>query len=78
MLMIIAFQTAVSNFRPDSVLGDGGFGSVFKGWMYEQSFIATKPGTGIGIAVKKLHQESFQGHREWQVRLFSFCFIFDR
>ncbi|KAL1558678.1 putative serine/threonine-protein kinase pbl10 [Salvia divinorum] len=58
-------KVATRNFRPDSVLGGGGFGSVFKGWIDENSFTATKPGTGMVIAVKKLHQESFQGHREW-------------
>ncbi|XP_071720258.1 receptor-like cytoplasmic kinase 176 [Rutidosis leptorrhynchoides] len=58
-------KMATRNFRPDSVLGEGGFGSVFKGWIDEQTFAATKPGTGIVIAVKKLNQESFQGHREW-------------
>ncbi|KAF5798334.1 putative non-specific serine/threonine protein kinase [Helianthus annuus] len=49
------------------MLGEGGFRLVFKGWIDEQSFTATKPGTGIVIAVKKLRQESFQGHREWWV-----------
>ncbi|KAD3338545.1 hypothetical protein E3N88_34066 [Mikania micrantha] len=58
-------KMATRNFRPDSVLGEGGFGSVFKGWIDEQSFAAAKPGTGVVIAVKKLNQESFQGHREW-------------
>ncbi|XP_041995214.1 probable serine/threonine-protein kinase PBL10 [Salvia splendens] len=58
-------KVATRNFRPDSVLGGGGFGSVFKGWIDENSFTATKPGTGMVVAVKKLHQESFQGHREW-------------
>ncbi|XP_022134549.1 receptor-like cytoplasmic kinase 176 [Momordica charantia] len=58
-------KTATRNFRPDSVLGEGGFGSVFKGWIDEQSFAATKPGTGLVIAVKRLNQEGFQGHREW-------------
>ncbi|KVH94630.1 Concanavalin A-like lectin/glucanase, subgroup [Cynara cardunculus var. scolymus] len=58
-------RTATRNFRPDSVLGEGGFGSVFKGWIDEQSFAAAKPGTGVVIAVKRLNQESFQGHREW-------------
>lgn len=60
-------KNATRNFRPDSVLGEGGFGSVFKGWIDEQSFMATKPGTGIVIAVKRLNQEGFQGHREWLV-----------
>ncbi|KAJ4827369.1 putative serine/threonine-protein kinase pbl9 [Turnera subulata] len=58
-------KMATRNFRPDSVLGEGGFGSVFKGWIDEHSFAAAKPGTGIVIAVKRLNQESFQGHREW-------------
>ncbi|MCL7048496.1 hypothetical protein MKW94_003565, partial [Papaver nudicaule] len=58
-------KTATRNFRPDSVLGEGGFGSVFKGWIDENTFTATKPGTGIVIAVKRLNQEGLQGHREW-------------
>ncbi|KAM0035207.1 putative transferase [Helianthus debilis subsp. tardiflorus] len=51
---------AASNFRPDSVLGEGGFGTVFKGWIDEQSFTATKPGTGIVIAVKSFIKKVFK------------------
>lgn len=58
---------ATRNFCPDSVLGEGGSGSVFKGWIDEHSFTATKPGTGMGIAVKRLNQDSFQGQGEWLV-----------
>uniref|UniRef100_A0ACD5XHT1 Uncharacterized protein n=1 Tax=Avena sativa TaxID=4498 RepID=A0ACD5XHT1_AVESA len=58
-------RTATRNFRPDSVLGEGGFGSVFKGWVDETTFAPARPGTGMVIAVKKLNQEGFQGHREW-------------
>ncbi|KAK9282759.1 hypothetical protein L1049_010980 [Liquidambar formosana] len=58
-------RTATRNFRPDSVLGEGGFGCVFKGWIDEHSFTAAKPGTGMVIAVKRLNQEGFQGHKEW-------------
>ncbi|KAG0464356.1 hypothetical protein HPP92_020425 [Vanilla planifolia] len=58
-------KTATRNFRPDCVLGEGGFGSVFKGWIDEQMFRAAKSGTEMVIAVKRLNQESFQGHREW-------------
>lgn len=60
-------RMATRNFRPDSVLGEGGFGSVFKGWIDENSFAAAKAGTGMVIAVKRLNQEGFQGHREWLV-----------
>ncbi|XP_057480768.1 receptor-like cytoplasmic kinase 176 [Actinidia eriantha] len=58
-------KMATRNFRPDSVLGEGGFGSVYKGWIDENSFAAAKPGTGMVIAVKRLNLEGFQGHKEW-------------
>ncbi|XP_006576543.1 receptor-like cytoplasmic kinase 176 isoform X2 [Glycine max] len=58
-------KMATKNFCPDSVLGEGGFGSVFKGWIDEHSLAVTRAGTGMVVAVKKLNQESFQGHKEW-------------
>ncbi|XP_054795527.1 probable serine/threonine-protein kinase PBL9 [Prosopis cineraria] len=58
-------KTATRNFRTDSVLGEGGFGSVYKGWIDEHSLIPAKPGTGMVIAVKRLNQDGFQGHKEW-------------
>ncbi|KAE8732295.1 putative serine/threonine-protein kinase NAK [Hibiscus syriacus] len=61
----VSVHLTPGNFRPDSVLGEGGFGSVFKGWIDENSFAASKPGTGLVIAVKRLNQEGFQGHKEW-------------
>ncbi|KAJ8899819.1 hypothetical protein K2173_019520 [Erythroxylum novogranatense] len=58
-------KIATRNFRPDSVVGEGGFGSVFKGWIDEHTDKAMKPGTGLVIAVKRLNQEGLQGHKEW-------------
>ncbi|XP_028757107.1 probable serine/threonine-protein kinase PBL10 [Neltuma alba] len=58
-------KTATRNFRPDSVLGEGGFGSVYKGWIDEHTLIPAKPGTGMVIAVKRLNQDGLQGHKEW-------------
>lgn len=55
-------KAATRNFRSDTLLGEGGFGCVFKGWVDEQGF---RPGTGIVIAVKKLNLEGLQGHKEW-------------
>lgn len=49
------------------MLGEGGFGAVFKGWIDERSLTPTRPGTGMVIAVKRLNQEGPQGHREWLV-----------
>ncbi|XP_042515886.1 probable serine/threonine-protein kinase PBL3 [Macadamia integrifolia] len=58
-------RNATRNFRPDSLLGEGGFGCVFKGWVDEQTLAATKPGSGMVVAVKKLKPDGFQGHKEW-------------
>ncbi|VFQ94059.1 unnamed protein product [Cuscuta campestris] len=58
-------RTATRNFRSDSLLGEGGFGYVFKGWIDEHTFAPCRPGTGMVVAVKKLKLESPQGHREW-------------
>lgn len=60
-------KNATRNFRPDSLLGEGGFGYVFKGWINESTFTAAKPGSGMVVAVKKLKPEGFQGHKEWLV-----------
>ncbi|KAJ4961557.1 hypothetical protein NE237_021467 [Protea cynaroides] len=60
-------KNATRNFRPDSLLGEGGFGYVFKGWIDEQTLAAARPGSGMVIAVKKLKPEGFQGHKEWLV-----------
>jgi hypothetical protein len=61
-------KSATRNFRPDSLLGEGGFGSVYKGWIDEHGTTAAKAGTGLTVAVKQLNQEGLQGHKEWLVR----------
>ncbi|XP_058086551.1 probable serine/threonine-protein kinase PBL10 isoform X1 [Magnolia sinica] len=58
-------KSATRKFCPDSVLGEGGFGLVFKGWIDEHTFAATKSGTGVVIVVKRINQEGYQGHKEW-------------
>ncbi|KAF7112313.1 hypothetical protein RHSIM_RhsimUnG0242200 [Rhododendron simsii] len=58
-------KNATRNFRPDSLLGEGGFGYVYKGWIDETTPTAAKPGSGMVVAVKKLKPEGFQGHKEW-------------
>ncbi|XP_061342406.1 probable serine/threonine-protein kinase PBL3 isoform X1 [Gastrolobium bilobum] len=63
--MFNELKNATRNFRPDSLLGEGGFGYVYKGWIDEHTFTAAKPGSGIIVAVKKLKPEGLQGHKEW-------------
>ncbi|KAM3317182.1 hypothetical protein ACQJBY_035054 [Aegilops geniculata] len=62
----LELKTATKNFRPDSMLGEGGFGRVYKGWVDEKTMNPTKSGTGMVVAVKKLNSESMQGYEEWQ------------
>ncbi|KAL2557286.1 Protein kinase 2B [Forsythia ovata] len=58
-------KNATKNFCVDSLIGEGGFGYVFKGWINENTLAPSKPGTGTVVAIKKLKMNSFQGHREW-------------
>ncbi|KAL3644553.1 Serine/threonine-protein kinase pbl34 [Castilleja foliolosa] len=58
-------KLATRNFRPESLLGEGGFGCVFKGWIEENGTAPVKPGTGLTVAVKTLNHDGFQGHKEW-------------
>uniref|UniRef100_UPI004063C3EA putative serine/threonine-protein kinase PBL17 n=1 Tax=Tasmannia lanceolata TaxID=3420 RepID=UPI004063C3EA len=55
-------RLATKNFRPDQILGEGGFGIVYKGLIDEN----VRPGYEFTlVAVKELDREGFQGDREW-------------
>ncbi|KAL8104274.1 putative serine/threonine-protein kinase PBL16 isoform X2 [Apium graveolens] len=56
-------KTVTSNFRQDNMLGGGGFGSVYKGFISDDKNEEPEP---IPVAVK-VHDgdNSYQGHREW-------------
>ncbi|KAM1587649.1 hypothetical protein ACFX1X_027115 [Malus domestica] len=59
-------KAATRNFKSDAVLGEGGFGIVFKGWVDEKTLQPSKAGTGMMVAIKKLNPENGQGFQEWQ------------
>ncbi|KAK7406922.1 hypothetical protein VNO78_08558 [Psophocarpus tetragonolobus] len=59
-------KAATRSFRSDALLGEGGFGKVYKGWVHERTLTPTKAGSGMVVAVKKLNPESLQGLHEWQ------------
>ncbi|GAB2283483.1 Probable serine/threonine-protein kinase pbl3 [Dionaea muscipula] len=58
-------KSATKNFRPESLIGEGGFGCVFKGWIDPNTSALAKPGSGIVVAIKRLRSGSYQGHKEW-------------
>ncbi|XP_075655247.1 putative serine/threonine-protein kinase PIX13 isoform X1 [Castanea sativa] len=66
MFTLAELKSATRNFRPDTVLGEGGFGRVFKGWVDETTYAPSKVGIGIAVAVKKSSPDSPQGLQEWQ------------
>ncbi|KAL3538971.1 hypothetical protein ACH5RR_002337 [Cinchona calisaya] len=59
-------KAATRNFRSDGILGEGGFGRVYKGRLHEKS---TSNNRGSLIAVKRLKPESMQGIQEWQTEI---------
>ncbi|KAI4314647.1 hypothetical protein L6164_027535 [Bauhinia variegata] len=59
-------RTASKNFKPDTLLGEGGFGKVYKGWLDEKTLTPARAGSGMVVAIKKLNPESMQGFQEWQ------------
>jgi serine/threonine protein kinase len=61
-------RAVTRGFKPEMVLGEGGFGRVYKGWADERSLNPAKSSAGVVVAVKKLNPESVQGLQEWQVR----------
>ncbi|KAL6131469.1 hypothetical protein ACLB2K_069844 [Fragaria x ananassa] len=63
-------KTATRNFGPDTVVGEGGFGPVFKGWIDQNSLAASEPGTGMAVAIKRLNQNSMQGREEWSKEVY--------
>ncbi|KAK1554610.1 hypothetical protein Q3G72_014695 [Acer saccharum] len=69
MFTLQELKQTTKNFRPDSMLGEGGFGRVFKGWVDEKTYGPTKAGTGIAVAVKKSNPDSPQGLEEWQAEV---------
>lgn len=72
---VIAFtlfelETITRSFRSDYILGEGGFGTVYKGYIDENVRVGLK---SLPVAVKVLNKEGLQGHREWLVGSLSVC-----
>eukprot|EP00897_Mesotaenium_endlicherianum_P006253 jgi/Mesen1/5656/ME000286S04872 len=57
-------QAATENFSEDRILGEGGYGKVFEGWVLEKNK-ETGVEEGKQVAIKLLNQEGLQGFNEW-------------
>ncbi|KAL9660163.1 hypothetical protein QQ045_024975 [Rhodiola kirilowii] len=55
-------RTATKQFRPDLIVGEGGFGIVYRGTLDEAVRAGSKT---VKVAIKELNPEGFQGDREW-------------
>lgn len=59
-------RAITQNFSTNYLLGEGGFGTVHKGYVDENLRTGLK---SQAVAVKLLNIEGLQGHREWLVKL---------
>ncbi|GJX49712.1 putative serine/threonine/dual specificity protein kinase, catalytic domain-containing protein [Tanacetum coccineum] len=62
-------RVVTRNFSDDMVVGEGAFGKVFKGWVEPETYVPSKVGSGILIAIKKLDLDGDQGTEEWQTEV---------
>ncbi|KAE9606589.1 putative transferase, protein kinase RLK-Pelle-RLCK-VIIa-2 family [Lupinus albus] len=62
----VEMKAATKNFKLDALLGEGGFGKVYKGWLHHNTLTPAKPGSGFIVAIKKLNTQSNQGFQEWK------------
>ncbi|XP_065857057.1 uncharacterized protein [Euphorbia lathyris] len=59
-------KIATKNFRPDDLLGEGGSGKFYKGWIDENTFAPFETSIGIPVAIKILNSESLQMVTKWR------------
>ncbi|XP_019172241.1 PREDICTED: probable serine/threonine-protein kinase Cx32, chloroplastic [Ipomoea nil] len=59
-------KAATNKFGSDMILGSGGFGTVFKGWVNGKTLTPSKSLCRMCVAIKKLNSDGFQGFKEWQ------------
>ncbi|BAF27458.1 Os11g0121500 [Oryza sativa Japonica Group] len=62
--LLFELETITKSFRADYLLGEGGFVTVYKGYIDENVRVGLK---SLPVAVKVLNKDGHQGHRGWLV-----------
>lgn len=57
----VELKVATRNFSRHLMLGEGGFGCVYRGWIKGLE----DPDSKLEVAVKQLNRKGLQGHKEW-------------
>ncbi|KAH6770361.1 hypothetical protein C2S52_015164 [Perilla frutescens var. hirtella] len=55
---------ATSNFQNDMLIGQGVLCQAFKAWIDEHTLIASEPGSGMAVAVKRWYN-NLERHQDW-------------
>ncbi|GMY10882.1 serine/threonine-protein kinase PCRK1 [Fagus crenata] len=67
-LRVFAFselKSATRGFSRSLLIGEGGFGCVYRGLVRVSSREIHAPDSKIEVAIKQLNRNGFQGHKEW-------------